>query len=143
MVHPRQPASLSLEASGARNRFMKRTTTKKPVKKTDGEGAVLVKIAAMPEPDRVIAERLHAIIKASAPDLKPRLWYSMPAYAKGDKVVCFFQSAQRFKTRYATLGFMHEAKLDEGAMWATAFALTELSTAEEARISAIVKKAVN
>src|SRR5437867_7687474 len=111
--------------------------------KADGESEVLAKIAAMPGPDRALGERLHAIIKASAPALAPRLWYGMPAYAKDGKVVCFFQSAQRFKTRYATLGFMHEAKLDEGAMWPTAFALKELTAAEEARIAALVKKAVS
>ncbi len=111
--------------------------------KADGESAVLAKIAAMPEPDRALGERLHAIIKASAPALSPRLWYGMPAYAKDGKVVCFFQSAAKFKTRYATLGFMHEANLDEGAMWPTAFALKELTAAEEARIAALVKKAVS
>jgi uncharacterized protein YdhG (YjbR/CyaY superfamily) len=113
-------------------------------KKVDAESAVLKKIAAMPEPDRVIGERLHAIIKANAPALSPRLWYGMPAYAKDNgKIVCFFQSAERFKTRYATFGFMHEANLDEGVMWPTAFALKELSVAEEARIGALVKKAVS
>ena len=111
--------------------------------KADGESTVLAKIAAMPEPDRAIGKRLHAIIRASAPDLLPRLWYGMPAYAKGGKVVCFFQSARKFKTRYATLGFMHEANLDEGAMWPTAFALKELTTADEAKIAAFVKKAVS
>jgi hypothetical protein len=112
--------------------------------KEDGESAVLAKIAEMPESDRVLGERLHAIVKASAPALSPRLWYGMPAYANKDgKVVCFFQSAQKFKTRYATLGFMHEANLDEGAMWPTAFALKELTASEEARISALVKKAVS
>src|SRR5579862_6403236 len=111
--------------------------------KADGESEVLAKIAEMPEPDRAIGERLHAIIKASAPALSPRLWYGMPAYARDGKVVCFFQSAQKFKTRYATLGFMHEANLDEGAMWPTAFALKELTAAEEARIGALVKKAVS
>ena len=111
--------------------------------KADGESAVLAKIAAMPEPDRALGERLHAIVKASAPALSPRLWYGMPAYAKDGKVVCFFQSAQKFKTRYATLGFMHEANLDEGVMWPTAFALVELTAAEEARIGALVKKAVS
>ncbi len=111
--------------------------------KTDGESAVLATIAAMPEADRVLGERLHAIIKASAPALSPRLWYGMPAYARDGKVVCFFQSAAKFKTRYATLGFMHAAKLDDGAMWPTAFALKELTAAEEARISALVKKAVS
>ncbi len=109
----------------------------------DGESAVLATIAAMPGPDRTIGERLHAIIKASAPALSPRLWYGMPACAKDGKVVCFFQSAQKFKTRYATFGFMHKANLDEGAMWPTAFALTELTAAEEARIAALVKKAVS
>ena len=111
--------------------------------KEDGESAVLAKIAAMPAPERALGERLHAIIKASAPALTPRLWYGMPAYAKEGKVVCFFQSAQKFKTRYATFGFMHPANLDEGAMWPTAFALKELTAAEEARISALVKKAVS
>ena len=109
----------------------------------DGESTVLAKIAAMPGPDRAIGERLHAIIKTSAPALSPRLWYGMPAYARDGKIVCFFQSAQRFKTRYATLGFMHAANLDEAAMWPTAFALKELTAAEEARIAALVKKAVS
>ena len=111
--------------------------------KAEGESAVLAKIAEMPEPDRAMAERLHAIIKASAPALSPRLWYGMPAYAKDGKVVCFFQSAQKFKTRYATFGFQHEANLDEGHMWPVAFALTELTAAEEARVCALVKKAVS
>jgi len=110
--------------------------------KEDGESAVLAKIAEMPKPDRVKGERLHAVIKASAPALSPRLWYGMPAYAKDGKVVCFFQSAQKFKTRYATFGFSAEANLDEGAMWPTAFALTEMTAADEARIGALVKKAV-
>ncbi len=109
--------------------------------KADGESAVLAKIAAMPKPDRAMGERLHAIIKASAPTLSPRLWYGMPAYAKDGNVVCFFQSAQKFKTRYATFGFSDKASLDEGAMWPTAFALTELTAAEAARIGALVKKA--
>jgi len=111
--------------------------------KADGESAVLAKIAEMPEPDRAVAERLHAIIKTSAPALSPKLWYGMPAYAKDGKVVCFFQSAQKFNTRYATLGFSDAANLDEGAMWSTAFALKELTAAEEARISALVRKAVS
>ena len=111
--------------------------------KVDGESAVLATIAAMPEKDRALGERLHSLIKTSAPALAPRLWYGMPAYTKDGKVVCFFQSAQKFKTRYATLGFMHEANLDEGAMWPTAFALKELTAAEEARIDALVKKAVS
>ena len=111
--------------------------------KADGESDVLAKIAEMPEPDRAMAERLHAIIKASAPALSPRTWYGMPAYAKDGNVVCFFQSAQKFKTRYATFGFSDKANLDEGAMWPTAFALKELTAAEEARIGALVKKAVS
>jgi hypothetical protein len=111
--------------------------------KADGESAVLAKIAEMPEPDRAMGERLHAIITASAPSLSPRLWYGMPAYAKDGNVVCFFQSAQKFKTRYATLGFSDKANLDEGAMWPTAFALTELTEASEARIGALVKQAVS
>src|SRR6266852_3652585 len=111
--------------------------------KAEGESAVLAKIAAMPEPDRALGERLHAIVKASAPALSPRLWYGMPAYAKDGKVACFFQSAQKFKTRYATFGFSDEANLDEGGMWPTAFALTNLTAADEARIGALVKKAVS
>jgi hypothetical protein len=111
--------------------------------KADGEGDVLAKIAEMPGPDRAMAKRLHAIIKASAPALSPRTWYGMPAYAKDGKVVCFFQSAKKFNTRYATLGFSDAANLDEGAMWPVAFALTELTAAEEARIGALVKKAVS
>jgi uncharacterized protein YdhG (YjbR/CyaY superfamily) len=110
--------------------------------KVDDESAVLAKLAALPEPDRALGERLHAIIKANAPALAPKLWYGMPAYARDGKVVCFFQSAQKFKTRYATLGFMHEANLDEGPMWPTAFALKELTAAEEARITALLEKAL-
>ena len=110
--------------------------------KADGERDVLAKIAEMPQPDRAKAERLHAIIKASAPSLSPRTWYGMPAYATEGKVVCFFQSADRFKTRYATLGFSDRANLDDGAMWPTAFALKELTAAEEARIGELVRKAV-
>jgi uncharacterized protein YdhG (YjbR/CyaY superfamily) len=111
--------------------------------KADGEGDVLAKIAEMSESDRVMAERLHAVIKANAPALSPKLWYGMPAYAKDGKVVCFFQSAQKFKTRYATLGFNDTANLDDGAMWPTAFALTKLTAADEARIGALVKQAVS
>jgi uncharacterized protein YdhG (YjbR/CyaY superfamily) len=111
--------------------------------RADEESAVLAKIAEMAESDRALGERLHALIKASAPALSPRLWYGMPAYAKDGNVVCFFQSAQKFKTRYATLGFSDKANLDEGAMWPTAFALKELTAAEEARIGALVKKAVS
>ena len=109
----------------------------------DGERDVLAKIAEMPEPDRGMAERLHAIIKTSAPVLSPKTWYGMPAYARDGKVVCFFQSAQKFKSRYATFRFSDEANLDEGAMWPTSFALKELTAAEEARIGALVKKAVS
>ncbi len=113
--------------------------------KADGEGTVLAKIAEMPEPDRTMAKRLHAIIKESAPALSPRLWHGMPAYArdgKDGKVVCFFQTAQKFKTRYATFGFSDKANLDEGTMWPTAYALKGLTATEEARITALVKKGV-
>jgi uncharacterized protein YdhG (YjbR/CyaY superfamily) len=109
----------------------------------DGEGDVLSKIAEMPEPDRAMAKRLHAIIKASAPLLSPKTWYGMPAYAKHGKVLCFFQSAQKFKSRYSTFGFSDEANLDEGAMWPTSFALKALTDIEEARIGALVKKAAS
>jgi uncharacterized protein YdhG (YjbR/CyaY superfamily) len=109
----------------------------------DGESAVLAKIAEMREPDRALATRLHEIIKASAPALSPKTWYGMPAYATDGKVVCFFQSAQKFKSRYATLGFSDEAKLDEGSMWPTSFALKKLTPSEEAKIRALVKKAVS
>jgi uncharacterized protein YdhG (YjbR/CyaY superfamily) len=111
-------------------------------KKSDGEADVLAKIAEMQEPDRAMAERLHAIVKESAPALTPRTWYGMPAYAKDGKVVCFFQDAQKFKSRYATFGFGDSANLDDGAMWPTSFALRELTAAEEAKIAALVKKAV-
>ena len=116
---------------------------KAEAEKADGESALLAKIAEMPEPDRTIAERVHAIVKANAPDLSPKTWYGMPAYAKDGKVVCFFQSAQKFKSRYATFGFSDKANLDEGAMWPTAFALTELTDDGEARIAALVKKAMS
>jgi uncharacterized protein YdhG (YjbR/CyaY superfamily) len=109
----------------------------------DAESDVLAKISEMPESDRAMAERLHAVIKASAPTLASKLWYGMPAYAKDGKVVCFFQSAQKFKTRYATLGFNDTANLDEGTMWPTAFALTKLTADDEARIGALVKRAVS
>ena len=108
----------------------------------DGESAVLAKIATMKEPDRTMGKRLHAIVTASAPALAPRLWYGMPAYAKDGKVLCFFQSGQKFKTRYATFGFSDKANLDDGALWPVAFALQELTAAAEARISALVKQAV-
>jgi uncharacterized protein YdhG (YjbR/CyaY superfamily) len=121
---------LKAEASGNKNT-------------ADEERDVLAKIAEMSEPDRGMANRLHAIIKANAPTLSPKTWYGMPAYTKDGKIVCFFQSAQKFKTRYATLGFQQDANLDEGNMWPVAFALTELTAAEEARIAALVKKAVS
>jgi uncharacterized protein YdhG (YjbR/CyaY superfamily) len=110
--------------------------------KAEEEGAVLAKIAALPEPDRILAERIHAIVKANAPVLSAKTWYGMPAYARDGNVVCFFQSAQKFKSRYATLGFSDKAKLDEGRMWPTAFALKQLTAAEEAEIAALLKKAV-
>jgi hypothetical protein len=112
-------------------------------RKADGESEVLAKIAEMPESDRAMAKRLHAVIKASAPALEPKTWYGMPAYAKDGKVVCFFQAAQKFKTRYATFGFSDAARLDEGSMWPNAYALTKLTAADEARIGALVKKAVS
>src|SRR5919112_718356 len=112
-------------------------------KKAEGESDLLAKIAEMQEPDRAMAERLHEIVKANAPALSPKTWYGMPAYAKDGKVVCFFQSAQKFKSRYATLGFSDEANLDEGAKWPTSFALKELTAAEEAKIGALVQKAVS
>ena len=111
--------------------------------RADGERDVLAKIAEMPEPDRAKAERLHAIVTASAPALSPRTWYGMPAYAKDGKVVCFFQSAQKFDSRYATFGFSDQANLDEGAVWPTSFAVKELTAADEARLGALVKKAVS
>jgi uncharacterized protein YdhG (YjbR/CyaY superfamily) len=116
---------------------------KAEARRADGESALLAKIAEMPEPDRAMAERLHAIVKASAPALSPKTWYGMPAYAKDGKVVCYFQSAHKFKSRYATFGFSDEANLDEGAVWPTAFALKKLTAAGEARIGALVKQAVS
>ncbi len=124
------------EAKAAARRGPRATTA-------DGESEVLAKIAEMPEPDRVMAERIHAIVMAGAPSLSPRTWYGMPAYAKDGKVICFFQAASKFKVRYATFGFQPDAGLDDGAMWPTAFALTELTAADEARIGALVKKAVS
>jgi uncharacterized protein YdhG (YjbR/CyaY superfamily) len=115
---------------------------KAEARKADGESALLAKVAEMPKPDRAKAERLHAIVKDSAPDLEPKTWYGMPAYARDGKVVCFFRSADKFKSRYATLGFTDQANLDEGAMWPTDFALKELTAAEEAKIRSLVKKAV-
>ena len=124
---------------------MKATNQKpgRPAEKADGETAVLANIAAMTEPDRAIAGRLHEIVIANAPALSPKLWYGMPAYARDGKIVCFFQSAQKFKTRYATFGFQQEANLDEGEMWPVAFAVKELTAPGEARIAALVTKAVS
>jgi len=122
---------------------MRETLHERKAGKANDESAVLAKIAEMGEPDRSMATKLHAIVKATAPALSPRTWYGMPAYAKDDKVVCFFQSAQKFKARYSTLGFSDKANFDEGQMWPTSFALKGLSAAEEARIAALVKKAVN
>ncbi len=127
---------------------MKKTTPNKKktgsrANKMDGENGVLANIAEMTEQDRFMGERIHAIIKSSAPDLSPRLWYNMPAYAKDGKVVCFFQASQKFKTRYSTLGFNDKANLDEGNMWPTAFALKKLTDTEEAKIATLVKKAVS
>ena len=121
-----------------------KTAGRRGAGKQDGESEVLAKIAEMTAPDRALAERVHAVIKASAPALTPRTWYGMPAYAKGGKVFCFFQPAQKFKTRYSTFGFNDVANLDEGTMWPIAFALTtELTAADEARIAALVKQAVS
>ena len=111
--------------------------------KIDGEAEVLANIAAMPEGDRILAERIHALVRENAPILSPRLWYGMPAYAKNGKVICFFQSAQKFKTRYATLGFQHDAHLDEGDMWPVAFAVKGLTAADEAKVAALVKRSVS
>jgi len=116
---------------------------KAEARKADGESALLAKVAEMKGPDRAMAERLHAIITASAPELDPKTWYGMPAYAKDGKVLCFFQSAEKFNARYATFGFSDEANLDDGGMWPTSFALKELTTADEARIEALVKQAVS
>ena len=120
-----------------------RTEARRGAEKEDGESEVLAKIAEMPAEDRAMAERIHALIKAASPVLSPKTWYGQPAYAKDGKVICFFQSRDKFKTRYATLGFSDTANLDEGAMWPTSFALTELTAADEARIGALVKKAVD
>jgi uncharacterized protein YdhG (YjbR/CyaY superfamily) len=116
---------------------------KAEARKADGESALLAKVAEMPKADRVLAERIHAIVKATAPDLSPKTWYGMPAYARDGKVVCFFQSADKFSSRYATFGFSDEANLDKGAMWPTSFALKKLTAADEAKIAALVKKAVS
>ena len=148
----RKPAAKSTKASPRfteeeRNAMKDRSRELKAASrrggKADGEQEVLEKIAEMPEPDRTMAERIHAVVKASAPHLSPKTWYGMPAYARDGKVVCFFQSAQKFKSRYATLGFSDAANLDDGAMWPTAFALKELTAADEARIAALVQQAAS
>jgi uncharacterized protein YdhG (YjbR/CyaY superfamily) len=131
------------ELAAMKDRAQEQKTARSRGAKADEESAVLAKIAEMAEPDRVMAERLHAIIKASAPALSPKLWYGMPAYARDGKVVCFFQSAAKFNTRYATFGFNDTANLDEGALWPVAFALKALTAAEEARITELVKKAAS
>ena len=139
----RKPKGFSDEEKAAMRERARETKASARGGKADGESDVLAKISEMPKADRVMAERLHALIKDSAPDLAPRTWYGMPAYAKGGKVVCFFQSAHKFKSRYATLGFSDEANLDKGDMWPTSFALKELTAAEEKKIAALVKKAVS
>ncbi len=135
---------MAKKSSGEAGKTRKTTTRKKAGKapKQDGESAVLEAIAAMPEADRVLGERLHAIIKANAPVLAPKLWYGMPAWARDGKVVCFFQSSAKFRTRYATFGFQHEAALDDGVLWPVAFAVKGLGAAEEATVAALVKRAV-
>ena len=131
------------ERAAMKERVKELKSARRGADKADEEGAVLAKIAEMPKPDRELGERLHKIVKAAAPALMPRLWYGMPAYARDGKVVCFFQNASKFKTRYATFGFSDAAKLDEGAMWPVTYALTKLTAADEARIAALVKKAVS
>jgi uncharacterized protein YdhG (YjbR/CyaY superfamily) len=139
------PKATKAFSAEERDAMKERAAEMKPARgkagKPDGEQDLLAKIAEMAAPDRGMAERLHAIVKASAPDLSPKTWYGMPAYARGEKVVCFFQPAAKFKTRYATFGFSDQAKLDDGTMWPNAFALTKLTAADEARIGALVKKA--
>ena len=139
----RKVKGFTAEERAAMREYIQETRGRPRAGKGDGESDVLAKIAAMRPPDRAMGERLHAIIKASAPFLSPRTWYGMPAYAKDGKVVCFFQSAQKFKTRYATLGFSDKANLDEGDLWPTAFALKSLTPAGERRIRALVKKALS
>ena len=146
--HTQKPAKSTTRKASKRFTDEERAAMKERAReakagKTDGERDVLAKIAAMKPADRAMAKRLHALIKAAAPELEPRTWYGMPAYAKDGKIVCHFQDAQKFKTRYATLGFSDKANLDDGAMWPVAFALKELTSAEEARIRALIKKAVS
>ena len=135
-----KPAGITAEEKAAMREYAKER--KAQAAGADGEKELLAKIAKMSEPDRSMAKRVHAIITAAAPQLVPRTWYGMPAYAKDDKVVCFFQDAAKFKSRYATLGFSDRANLDEGEMWPTSFALRKLTAADEARITSLVKKAV-
>jgi uncharacterized protein YdhG (YjbR/CyaY superfamily) len=137
-VSPKKSKALTSDELAA----MKELVKERRAGKTDGEADVLAKIAEMREPDRAMATRLHELVKANAPGLEPKTWYGMPAYAKGGKVVCFFQSAEKFKSRYATLGFSDQAELDDGALWPVAFALKKLTATEEKRIVALVKKAV-
>jgi uncharacterized protein YdhG (YjbR/CyaY superfamily) len=131
------------ERAAMRERAREMKAESRRAGKADLESEVLAKIAEMPDPDRILGERLHAIVKASAPDLSPKLWYGMPAYARDGKIVCFFQAADKFKTRYATFGFTAEANLDDGLLWPVSFALKVLTAAEEARIGELVKKAVS
>ena len=142
-MSPKKPAGKKTKGFSAEERAAMKEYVQELKGGGEGEGALLAKIATMPEPDRSMAKRLHAIIRAAAPGLEPKTWYGMPAYAKDDKVVCFFQGASKFKARYATLGFNDKANLDDGRMWPTAFALKELTGAEEAKITALVKKAVS
>jgi uncharacterized protein YdhG (YjbR/CyaY superfamily) len=137
----RKPAKKVAEFTKGEKDAMKERVRELKADKTDGESEVRAKIADMPPSDRVIAERIHAIVKASAPDLEVKTWYGMPAYARSGKVVCFFKAADKFKSRYATFGFEEHAKLDDGSMWPVAFALTKLTAADEAKIAALVKKA--
>lgn len=136
------PTFTDEERAAMKDRVKELKSARRGADKADEEGAVLAKIAEMPKPDRELGERLHKIVKAAAPALAPRLWYGMPAYAKDGKVVCFFQNASKFKTRYATFGFSDAAKLDEGAVWPVTYALTRLTAEDEASIAALVKKAV-
>ena len=140
-MSPKNDAGFSADEKAAMKERARELKAEK--EKVDGESALLEKIAEMPEPDRSMAARLHEIIKAAAPALAPKTWYGMPAYAKDGKVVCFFQSAQKFGSRYATLGFNDSANLDDGSLWPTAFALKALTPAEEQKIAALVKKAVS
>jgi uncharacterized protein YdhG (YjbR/CyaY superfamily) len=142
MKSSKKPAKNAAAFTKEERDAMKARVSEKKGGKADGETALLAKIAEMPSADRVLAERIHSIVRASAPDLSPTTWYGMPAYARDGKVVCFFRSAQKFKTRYATFGFSDKAKLDEGQMWPTDFAIAGLGAAEESRIGALVKRAV-